>query len=268
MEPTNNFAETIRDITLKTAEVVGVNGLPFYRDKDGDMILLEKAALRPLVHEFEFEFLDFSDYLRELGILSKTVGADFLMHSRCEISDLEPRFFSVLDFCSKEDRTEPGPRKMRICFNPEISRQIKMWKSKNLQWISQAEFGDFIEINIDDIHGDQAAKLLDVARNLEANVSSKFQSTIRPVSGDMKLRWESETNTGECAVPQEFPIVIPLYKYSDPYKLNCALQYRVRDGSAQFRYRIVNLDAAIEDCFNNWRYEASKAEFYHSIAII
>lgn len=247
-----NTAETVRAIMLenRSRQIQTINGFPCLVDKNDEVTVLTGLMALPVRPKLAISVRSLPDLVSVINRETKALGETYEGRGFAEIRDGNPRFLWILD---AEQEGQVGWRQMLVRLDPQVSRRFADWRRASNTWMSQAEFGDFLEDNYEDVMGEDAAKLLTIARNLEATQTSKFTSSSRPEIGDATIHWETETNTGDISIPQSFQIGLPLYSHTEPYKLLCSLKLRVREGTAKFLFKITNQDQVILDIFEEWR---------------
>ena len=249
-----NIAATVRDIMEESlaARAQDVNGTPVLVDREGNLTILTDLMERPLARSgMSINTRTLADFQTSIALEQLSIGKDWNGRGYCAQAGRGMKFTWILDHADKEDRKLWG--ESQIVFEPLTSRHFERWNTSDRTWFEQREFADFLEENLDDVVGPTAAALLSISRNLEATVKHKITSSHRPEIGDATIHYESETDTGDIVIPQEFEIGIPIFQHADPYKVKVGLRLRVREGQCRFQYRMLNVDEAIEDIFNDWK---------------
>jgi hypothetical protein len=124
------------------------------------------------------------------------------------------------------------------------SRKLGEWK-KLTEWTGQSDFANFLEDHLEDVVTPSGADLLSIATDLEANSASSFKGKITLNNGDVRLDYQSDTQTS-VEVPKELILGIPLFEHGDKYKVRARLRFRVGGGGVVFRLLFTNLNDAIE----------------------
>lgn len=122
-----------------------------------------------------------------------------------------------------------GPRKHVAQLRLRPSEAFKRWDAIQGKMIDQAEFASFLEENSEDIVDPDPTVMIEISRDLEANIGSAFKSSIRLENGDRALRFDTETRIAtEVVIPREFKLNIPLWDGEDSVLLRCAFRWRAR----------------------------------------
>lgn len=135
------------------------------------------------------------------------------------------------------------------------SQEWQAWLNKNTQPMKQRDFAEFIENNIADIREPAGAKMLEIAKTLQATKNIKFRSSTELHNGQTQLTYNEEINgqagnTGEMEIPPQITIGCRVFKGQDAYAVTARFRYRLTDdGGLLFSYHINDLDRIEEDAF-------------------
>lgn len=168
-------------------------------------------------------------------------------------SDVENRkITSIYDFLSPKlsaDTEDAGDQKTGWSqFRSEIvfrdSRKLKEW-NRLTEWTSQDDFANFLEDHLEDVLDPTGVDLLSIATDLEANSASSFKGKITLQNGDVRLDYQSDTQTS-VEIPKQLILGIPLFEHGEKYRLTARLRFRVSGGGVSFRLLFTNLADAID----------------------
>lgn len=143
----------------------------------------------------------------------------------------------------------------RAKYEPAFSRQWRVWTHREgpNSHFTQADFGDFVEVNSDDLRGDEAAglasaaRMLEVARNLVIHTGSKYERTIDPTTGTGTLIVSDEHTKNSTKIPKRFGLAIPVFEGSaTAYLVECQLRMVMHEGRPRFSYVMLNREAVRE----------------------
>lgn len=151
----------------------------------------------------------------------------------------------------------PGWRDHRAVFKAELTPEFALWMANNKRPFSQTEFAEFIEDNITDLNGDDAALLLNVATTIQATTGINFASAKRLQDGQTQLVYNETIDAtaganGEMKIPQKFLLGLRLFKNGEGYKVSARLKFRMAGGSVKFHYELERPERAVEDAFNGY----------------
>src|SRR5258708_5154062 len=108
------------------------------------------------------------------------------------------------------------------------------------QTMTPVNFAQFIEENQIDIRTPPGAKILEVARGLQARRSVHFVSAVRLQTGDQEFTFNETTEgtvgKGKAQVPEEFKLGIPVFFGGVSYEVVARLRYRLDEGKLQLWY--------------------------------
>lgn len=127
------------------------------------------------------------------------------------------------------------------------SRKLKEWKA-TLEWMTQAQFANFIEDHLEDVLEPSGHDLLTIATDLEASSSGSFKGKVNLDNGSVRLAYSDEVET-TVEVPKNLILGIPLFEHGDRYRLPARLRFQIGGGSVKFRLLFTNLADAKEQEF-------------------
>lgn len=137
-------------------------------------------------------------------------------------------------------------------FAPKETEEWKRWKAKDNQYLSQSDFAEFIESNVQDITRPDGATMLEIAKTFEAKTSTEFKSGVRLDNGNHKLTFAQETTaragtSNELEIPTEFDLALIPFAFGEAFPITARLRYRVGDDKAlKFKYQLINPHKVIE----------------------
>lgn len=159
----------------------------------------------------------------------------------------------------------------RIVLQMAFTQRWKIWRDADNKQKSQDEFASFIEENVDDIvvpEGSEgkfpaAARMVEVARTLEATCNWTFRRAIDPRSGQVQLTY-AEQIQGSAGTPvngaaQEFPIPewfairVSVFLGQPPVVIRCRLRYRVNSGKPVLWYSMHGVEQMLAGEFDRAR---------------
>lgn len=136
----------------------------------------------------------------------------------------------------------------------QTSSEWQRWMSNSGRYISQQDFAEFCELNLDSFATPSAATILEIAQTFQAKKTVDFASAVRLSSGAIKLKHEEkiEATAGERAditIPEELRLALPIFKYDKPYEVRARLRYRIVDGSVRLSVLLLDPEMALEHTF-------------------
>jgi uncharacterized protein YfdQ (DUF2303 family) len=250
-------AETIRDLG---AALTGIHAVmegassPFALLPDGYTVHdLEKTLERPIRKRGTVTMNDaasFIDYFKLHQLASRIYG---------QVDP--PKFVAVLN----DDRNdEPGWRDHRVVYPCPLSKEWREWKGFAGQPKDQIAFSEFIETHVPDIISSKddepsGAQMLEVATSFKAQKKVNFASGQRLDNGQVDFVFQEEIQgsagaKGHIKVPEHFYIGVPVFEGGAPYRIECKLRYRLKDGALSMWFDLVRdhkvLEAAFMDIWN------------------
>ena len=130
-------------------------------------------------------------------------------------------------------------------FDPDWEK----WRDNDRKQMSQTEFAEFIEDQIeqivspDDSGMPTGAQMLKVATSLEATTDVKFKSGIRLASGQRQISYletvdGSAGEDGKLDIPEEFSISVAPFEGAKAYTVPARLRYRIQGGQLVMFYAL------------------------------
>ena len=140
-----------------------------------------------------------------------------------------------------------GWGQLRAVIGFSESRKLKEWK-RTLEWMSQADFANFLEDHLEDVVEPEGQHLLEIATDLEASSTGGFKGKVNLQNGSVKLCYQDEVETS-VEIPRNLTLGIPLFEHGDRYKLGARLRFIISGGSVKFRLLFTNLQDAKDQEF-------------------
>lgn len=199
----------------------------------------------------------FIDHLTEFKDVNSVVYADR--------SNLK-----LLAYYDYHAATEPNNLSHKSRFAPRKSRQLEIWEKGHGIQLMQGDFANFIENNILDLADGSGhstitdiakqlnttvaspSRILELARGLSIHESANAKSHVNTATGEVTLEYittHSDTEGKKLKLPGLFVIGIPVFEGGALYRIMVRLRYRLQEGKVRWWYELYQLDAAIDDAF-------------------
>lgn len=151
----------------------------------------------------------------------------------------------------------------RTLYTCPLSRQWKAWTEILNKPLTQEEFADFIEANINDVKssktivGDapqypRAGELINMARKLTIKTKGEFERTIDETTGEYtmvnKLEHEKPSST---KIHPRFLISIPTFERGNPYTLEVYVRFTLSGARPSFVLLIPSAKDIYEEAFKD-----------------
>lgn len=163
-----------------------------------------------------------------------------------EKSEITALFDAVQSGDGFYDR-KAGWGQLRAVIGFAESRKLKEWK-RTLEWMSQADFANFIEDHLEDVLTPSGQELLSIATDLEASSTGGFKGKVNLDNGSVRLSYQDEVET-TVEIPRNLTLGIPLFEHGDRYKLGARLRFIISGGSVKFKLLFTNLQDAKDQEF-------------------
>lgn len=159
---------------------------------------------------------------------------------------------AVLDYHESATAARWGAH--RAVLTCQLTEDWTRWTAADHKKMSQIEFAQFLEDNLQNIAEPDGSTILNVARQLEAHKSSQFKSSIRLDNGELQLTYE-ETITGTAQkgavqIPTDFTLGIKPFEGGEAYAVKARFRYRIDNGLLSLWFDLLRPDAVLEDAFN------------------
>jgi hypothetical protein len=174
---------------------------------------------------------------------------DTMLFSKISEGEGGASFLAILDYHkirSESDSTQANRTNHKGKYDLPFSPEWKKWRAASGNWMSQADFAQFIDDNMPDITRPNGADLLELALNFEARQRVHFSSTITPQSGARVLKYteevDGESNTrgpeGTIKVPDTISLLLPVFYHGKKFEAVAKLYYRVNSGKLVISFAI------------------------------
>lgn len=154
---------------------------------------------------------------------------------------------AVLDFHSINGAT--AFCRHRVRWSPKNSVAWMRWTGVDRRPFTQAEFSQFLEDNMFDIHMPTGGDLLGIINALEIDGLLVFQKVIRLQDGTVKFTFQNEqrAKSGEISVPQQFHLSLPVFEGEPGLVVVARLRYRLSSaGELKVWFELVAPDKAVD----------------------
>lgn len=113
------------------------------------------------------------------------------------------------------------------------SEPFKAWSEFNGELHSQMDFAAFLEENAEDVTAPDGASLLEIVKDLQLVRDEKFAGRVDLTSGDLGLRFESDTKQVQTVhLPKTITLNMPIWAGEPAIDIVCRLRWRQLGGQA------------------------------------
>lgn len=163
------------------------------------------------------------------------------------IASVEKRTLSALiDYHGNEG--QPSWSDHRADLVSIISPDWQSWSDSNGQTMSQVEFAEFIEDQNHCIVEPDAARMIELALNLQSTTDVTFSSKINISNGLATFSYSESPSSGSQSIsfPTKLHISLSPFRDSDPVDMNVRMRYRTNGGNPKIFYQLDRPDRVIE----------------------
>lgn len=135
----------------------------------------------------------------------------------------------------------------------QVSPETQRWMQNSGKYLSQIDFAEFCELNLDSFQHPTAATILEIAQTFQAKTTVDFQSAVRLANGSIKLKREEEvkaTAGANITIPEELRLALKLFKYDQPYEVKARLRYRIVESTVRLSVLLIDPEYALEHAFS------------------
>lgn len=243
-----------------------LNGTPFLIIKEGHKAQeLEELRDFPLrieqktVHTTAISFIEYYNNFSDAN-------------SVIMINDESNEFIAYLDY-HQPDQPDWKAHQSRFKLKPTV--EWNNWQQNDKKTMSQTDFGNFIETNLEEIITPSGAEMLEIALSIQAKTEVKFSQAQRLDNGQMQFTYHEDINgtagtKGQLKIPQTFVIGLKLYEGGEPYQIEARLRYRIKEGELSMWYELIRphktVQANLDDTESLIIKSISKGKIYHATA--
>lgn len=158
---------------------------------------------------------------------------------------------AILDYPTK-DATAWGSH--RATFASQFSREWMRWHTQNDEAMTQEEFLEFVEENVQTFRTPSGSDLLSIARDLDLKQEVQWKGSKRLDTGDTALSFVSTTKTGgagDIELPKEVTLALPVFQGGDSYIFTARLRPKLENESLTLRFVLVNPAAIVDQAARN-----------------
>lgn len=123
--------------------------------------------------------------------------------------------------------------------------QWTKWKTRDGKMVSQVDFAEFLEDNLEDISDPAGATMLEIATELQVIRTVNFKSRVTLQSGAFTFQHDQsdDAKAGTVAIPQEFKLgIAPIFGLAS-YQVPARFRYRIQDGKLTLGYKLQRIES-------------------------
>lgn len=124
------------------------------------------------------------------------------------------------------------------------------WLSIHRKPLNQRELAEFLEDHIAQIVRPDAARMLDIASNINVSKAATFKSAVRVDNGQVQVQYvenvKDEARDDSFKIPTEITISVPVFEFTKPVTLKVRLRYRIESNALSLMLIIDRNPADVE----------------------
>ncbi|WP_162299556.1 DUF2303 family protein [Pseudomethylobacillus aquaticus] len=151
---------------------------------------------------------------------------------------------------------QAGWRDHTTVFMPRQTEEWRRWNKNNKKTMSQVEFANYLEQNIQDIHGGDdlptGSDVLTFVSSLQETRKVKYGSAINLQNGTVQIEFIEDgekAQKGKLELFREFAVGAAPFFGGTPFKVRAFLRYRIdrNTGEIVFWYELQRADKVLEE---------------------
>lgn len=165
-----------------------------------------------------------------------------------------PLFLAVIDY---HEPGEPDRCGHVVTYPCPFSHEWNTWMSIHGKALTQEQFVDFLDENMQDIVEPDAATVHEVALNFSSKTDVKFAAKMDRVSGGVSLTYEetveggsSHPDKGRIAAFDSMTLSIPVFLGGDAEDVKVRIQWKPRDGKLVITVKLHRAPQIVAEAFN------------------
>jgi len=164
--------------------------------------------------------------------------------------DRNPNKPSVVAVLNGNGTEGPGWGDFRANIEFRPTPQWVKWKANDGKLLSQVDFAEFVEENLEDIADPAGATMLEIASQLQLVRSVNFRSKVTLQSGAFAFTHDQDdkasVGAGTIDVPQTFTLGIPPIFGLAAYRVPARFRYRIAEGKLMLGYKLQRVETMME----------------------
>ncbi|HUN01074.1 MAG TPA: DUF2303 family protein [Halothiobacillus sp.] len=153
-----------------------------------------------------------------------------------------PKIIAVLN----DHGVTPGWRDLRATIELRKTPQWVKWQNMDGKMVSQTEFAEFIEDNLQDIAEPEGATMLEIVTYLQATRTTDFKSGVRLSNGNVQFvnveNTEAKVGAGKIEVPETFKIAVTPFLGLALFAIPVRFRYRISDGKLTMGLKLQRIE--------------------------
>jgi uncharacterized protein YfdQ (DUF2303 family) len=255
--------EAAREGDEADKKITDIDGIPLVITPNGSATILkgvldlaDERAASPRRRKGEAKFDELDSFIAHVNRFKDLDSAVF-----ADIDDTT--MTAVLDYHRAGATADPRWGQHRSIYECPLSVQWQRWTGSNGVQMSQDDFAQFIESNMDDLAsptgngGDKdlpmPSEVLTMARNLVIHSKGTFSRSLNPTTGESSLVCKNENDPAvSTRIPRAFLLGIPVFEAGASYRMEARLRLHL-SGRAMFSYLLYRSDEILRDAFGEVR---------------
>jgi uncharacterized protein YfdQ (DUF2303 family) len=177
-----------------------------------------------------------------------------------DVSESGVTFKAILDYHQPPEEKQGLTAKARYCkhvatFNAVETPEWKVWGRNNRVIMTQLEFAEFLENNLQLFVEPKGAELLELVRTLHGHSNARFNTSLRLDNGaysasyeeDVSIKGSAGSKSGDIKLPPEIAAGFAIFQGAEPYKIKARLKCRIVDRQLKLYFETIQLPNIVRD---------------------
>lgn len=144
----------------------------------------------------------------------------------------------------------------RVTYGVKKTPAWEAWIARDGNLMDQAGFAELIEDRLVDIIRPDAADMLELAQNFEANIGVRFESSRLLSSGERQLTYKEDVQasagrSGQLEIPRDFELGLIPFEGASGQRITARFRYRITDGALRIGYKLDRPEDVLRDAFES-----------------
>lgn len=211
----------------------------------------------------EYIGAEYDEPNRKRGTVKLDDEASFMAYWKIHKNPDSSIFATLSPACLTAIFNEHGPdkpafRDHRAVYTVTQSNELKDWLERdNKPFDSNVAFAEWLENHLPDMLTPPAAKMMQIALNMQVTANASYSNQQRLSDGNTKFAYTNQVegkasvDSGEITVPDTITISIPIFQglTAEQYVIEARFRYRLQSGKLRLWYELVRPAKVIEKAF-------------------
>lgn len=215
----------------------------------------DARAERPRLRRGTAVFFELASFIEHVNRFKDSSSVIFAC-----IEDLTgPSLTAVIDYHEAGWAGRPRWGRHRSRYAMPLSRQWMTWTKRDNDPMTQDQFAQFIDDNIEDLRASDEkgaaapTEILTMARNLVIHSKGEFARQLNPTTGEASLIVKNENESTSTRIPPAFLLGIPVFEAGAAYAIKARMRLSMTGGRPLFAFSLYQPEQIKRHAFDEVR---------------